>query len=132
MINIFKKKNNLKKTWSIKKEVLESIMEFSKSYYPREFAGMLVSDSSVIDDLYIFPSAKNYSSSVFIRPGLSPMSLKIMGSVHSHPSGSGFPSGADLSFFKSRQVNLIVYPPFEINSFKAYNKNGNLISIDVV
>lgn len=132
MINLFKKKNNIKKTWAIKKEVLETIMDFSKSHYPREFAGMLVSDSSVIDDLYIFPLSKNYRNSVFLRPGLSPMSLKIIGSVHSHPSGSGHPSKADLSFFRGKQVNIIVYPPFDIYSFKAYNRKGENILVDVV
>ncbi len=132
MINIFKKKNKLKKTWSIKKEGLETIMDFSKNYYPREFAGMLISNSSVIDDLYIFPLSQNYPTSVFIKPWLSPMTLSIVGSVHSHPSGNGSPSQADLSFFRTKQINLIVFPPFDIYSFKAYSKKGNVVSVDVV
>jgi len=93
---------------------------------------MLVADSSVIDDLYILPATQNFSKSVIFRPDLSPMSLKIIGTVHSHPSGYGVPSGADLSVFRGKQINLIAFPPFNIYSFRAYNKKGEAISLDVI
>ncbi len=132
MIGLLKKKPTLKKTWTIKKEVLESIMEFSKHSYPNEFAGMLVGDNNVIDDLYVYPAAKNFPQMVIINPNLSPMTLRVIGTVHSHPSGQGVPSRADLSFFRGKKINLVVYYPFDLCCYKAYNKKGELVFLDVI
>ncbi len=132
MIDFLKKKKVLKKTWTIKKRVLESIMEFSKHYYPREFAAFLAGASFVIDDIYIIPATKNYSRAAFIKPNLAPMTLKVIGSVHSHPSGNGSPSYADVSFFRGKQINIIFYYPYDLSCYKVYNKKGEAITIDVV
>jgi proteasome lid subunit RPN8/RPN11 len=124
--------NKIKKTWAIKKKVLMSIMEFSKRACPNEFAAMLVSDSYVIDDIYVYPLSKNYTNSVIINPLATPITPRIVGSVHSHPRGFGAPSTADLFFFKGKKINLIVFFPFALDCFIAYNRHGEKINIDVV
>jgi len=118
--------------WFIYKDVLESIMEFSKSFFPNEFSGMLFLRNNIIEELYIIPQTKSNQNSAVIRLDFVPMSLSINGSVHSHPSGFGEPSRADLSFFQSKEVNIIAYYPFSLYSFKAYDSKGNLLDLGVI
>jgi proteasome lid subunit RPN8/RPN11 len=130
--------NNTKKvfnkpiSWKIKKMVLQSIMYLSKNNFPNEFGAMLVADNFIINDIYIIPATKENSNSVIIRTDLVPMSIKVTGSVHSHPSGFGRPSRADINFFSKKFINIISYPPFNLNDFKAYNKKGKLINLEII
>jgi len=115
--------------WYIYKDVLESIMEFSKTFYPKEFSGMLFSRDNIIQDIYIIPQTYSNENSAVIRLDFVPMSLSINGTVHSHPSGVGHPSRADLSFFQTKEINIITFYPYDLFSFKAYDSNGKLIEI---
>ncbi len=118
--------------WFIYKDVLESIMEFSKSFYPNEFSGMLYSKDNIIEDIYIIPQTKSNYNSAVIRLDLVPMSFYVNGSVHSHPTPNGDPSNADLSFFQSKDINIIAYYPFSLSSFKAYNSFGKEVCLEVI
>lgn len=118
--------------WYIYKDVLESIMEFSKSFYPNEFSGMLYIRNNIIEDIYIIPQTKSNHNSAVIRLDFVPLSLNIKGSVHSHPSGGGSPSRADLSFFQSKYVNIIAYYPFTLFSYKAYDSYGKELFLEVI
>lgn len=119
-------------TYRIKKEVLESIMEFSKNFYPNEFSGLLDCEDEFIRDIYILPGTKSGPTSAVLRTDLAPMTFSLCGSVHSHPSGNGYPSHADLNFFRSKKVNIIAFFPFDISNYKAYNQNGELIFLEIV
>ena len=120
--------------WKINQEVLESIMEFSKSFYPLEFSGLLYCDidNQIIKDIYILPGTHSGRTSAVLRMDLAPMTFNLAGSVHSHPSGQGAASNADLNFFSGKQINIIAYPPFSLDSYKAYNKQGELVVIKVI
>ncbi len=120
--------------WKINQEVLESIMEFSKSFYPLEFSGLLYCDidKQIITDIYILPGTHSGRTSAVLRMDLAPMTFNLAGSVHSHPSGQGNASDADLNFFSGKQINIIAYPPFSQESYKAYNKQGELVEIKVI
>ncbi|MCK4613823.1 MAG: hypothetical protein KAU14_03385, partial [Thermoplasmata archaeon] len=55
------------------------------------------------------------------------------GSVHSHPSGAAVPSKADLSFFgKFPALNIIIAYPYTLDSWAAYDRNGNRVRVDVI
>jgi proteasome lid subunit RPN8/RPN11 len=118
--------------WFIYKDVLESIMEFSKSFYPNEFSGMLFSRNNIIEEIYIIPQTKSNQNSAVIRLDFVPLSLSINGSVHSHPSGDGSPSRADLSFFQTKEINIISFYPFSLSSFKAYDSYGRRVEINLI
>jgi len=126
--------NKLISDWSIYLDVLESIMEFSKSFYPLEFSGILYCDleKKIIKDIYILPGTQSGRTSAVLRMDLAPMTFNLAGSVHSHPLGYGEASNADLNFFSSKQVNIIAYPPFSLNSYKVYNKQGKIIELLVI
>jgi proteasome lid subunit RPN8/RPN11 len=132
MFNYFKDKTTIKSNWKIKENVLQTIMYLSKNNFPNEFGAMLVGDDFIINDIYIIPATQESSNSVYIRTDFIPMSTSVIGTVHSHPSGFGNPSSADINFFSKKFVNLISYPPFNLDSFKAYNKKGELIIIEIV
>jgi proteasome lid subunit RPN8/RPN11 len=120
--------------WKIKKNVFDTIIYLSKNNYPHEFGAMLVSENSdhVIDELYIIPATNDTVNSVTFRLDLIPLTFRVVGSVHSHPSGSGYPSKADSNFFSRRFINLIMYPPFDYTSFKAYDKQSQPINVDII
>jgi len=120
--------------WSIYIDVLKSIMEFSKNFYPLEFSGILYCDieRKIIKDIYILPGTQSGRTSAVLRMDLAPMTFNLAGSVHSHPSGQGEASFADLNFFSSKQINIIAYPPFSLDSYKAYNKQGKTIELTVI
>lgn len=120
--------------WKIKKEVILSIMELSKSAFPNEFSGMLVGDvdKKIINDIYIIPLTQNHRNSSSIRLDLVPMSLSIIGTVHSHPTGSAYPSSADLNFFQSKSVNIITNYPYSLNDFKVYDSFGKIIFLEII
>lgn len=118
--------------WFIYKDVLESIMEFSKTFFPKEFSAMLLSKQNIFQDIYIIPHTLSSTTSAVIRLEFVPLSKSINGSVHSHPSGKGMPSFADLSFFQTKDVNLITYPPFELFNFKAYDFSGKEVILKVI
>lgn len=120
------------KKWKIYFDVLESMMEFSKSFYPNEFSAMLYAKEQIIQDIYIIPKTESNRNNAVIRLDLVPMSLSIIGSVHSHPSGFGLPSRADLNFFQRKYVNIITYYPYCLDCFKAYNSLGKEIKLDVI
>lgn len=132
MLNKKNKKEKNQYQWYIKKNILETIMYLSKKHYPNEFGALLTHKNKVINEIYIIPLTKDYANSVSFRLDLVPMDLNIIGSVHSHPSGFGTPSQADLNFFSRRYVNIIVYPPFSLNSYKVYNKKGEEIPLKIV
>jgi proteasome lid subunit RPN8/RPN11 len=120
--------------WKIKTKVLLSIMELAKASFPNEFSGMLVGDKDkkLIDDIYIIPVTQSSRNSSTIRLDLVPMSLSVIGSVHSHPSSYASPSRADLKLFSTKDLNIIAHYPYAPNCFSAFNSKGQEIYLDIV
>lgn len=121
--------------WGIKKEMLEGILEIAKEKYPSEFIATLVQQNGVIYEINLLPGTIEGHASASLRTYMQPPDLefKVVGSVHSHPSGNYRPSGADLFYFsKSGNVHIIVGYPYSMNSWQAYDRAGNEIELKVV
>ncbi|MBI4043226.1 MAG: Mov34/MPN/PAD-1 family protein, partial [Candidatus Diapherotrites archaeon] len=86
--------------WRIKQSLLESIMHASKNVYPDEFISLLAvkNDASLLEELVIVPSEYGEAFSS-LRSDLIPFDSRIVGTIHSHPSGKGHPSSEDLNAF---------------------------------
>lgn len=116
----------------IARETLQFILEVCKSSAPLEFAGMLSAKGDIITEVIIVPgtesSDENAVMELFMLPNIS-----TVGSVHSHPSGNISPSGTDLELF-ARQgiVHIIVGAPFDLKSWKCYDKDGIQVKLEVV
>ncbi|MFH1224466.1 MAG: Mov34/MPN/PAD-1 family protein [Candidatus Diapherotrites archaeon] len=112
--------------YKIKKHVLESLLEASRNTYPNEFFALLGGDreKKVIDEFIITPAVYGKRHALY-WPHLAPIDSKVMGSVHSHPSRSGTPSGADVrGFARSGEIHLIIFYPFGAKDFRAFNALG--------
>jgi len=137
-MGIFKKNkdNNIQPQWVIKKKCLDLILECAKSSYPKEFGGLLRVDTNekhTIIELIVLPGTISGDSQAIFRLHMLPIDLTIVGTVHSHPSPSARPSGADLELFRKHgRVHIIAASPFNESSWRAYDFNGEEIDLKVV
>ena len=62
-----------------------------------------------------------------------PVDRSVVGTVHSHPSGNYWPSGADLELFdRFGSVHIICGFPFNLNSWQAYDSHGRARDIPTI
>ena len=120
----------------IEGDVLDEIMEISKESYPHEFAALLQgkirNEILHIDGLIFLPGESSSEGAVMQILMLPPMTGAI-GSVHSHPGPSNYPSPADLMFFaKNGLFHMIIAQPYTLDSIAAYDTFGDLIEFKVV
>ena len=117
----------------IKSQILLSLLKASSNVFPLEFFAMLAysKDKKLIDEFVVVPT--EYScNSVSIKTWLVPFDKKIVGTLHSHPNGFSKPSQTDLqNFAKFGEIHLITYPPFNLDSFSAFDNNGKKIVLKV-
>jgi proteasome lid subunit RPN8/RPN11 len=119
--------------WSIRRRLLRMVMEASKDIYPKEFGALLKAEHNVIYEIAILPGTINGDSHTIMWMGNKPIDFSIVGSVHSHPSGNMRPSEADLHMFSnSGAVHLILGFPYNMDDYRAYNRNGEEIKIEII
>ncbi len=116
----------------IKKSTLEFVLEASRNTYPDEFLGLLRAEDDVIKEVLVIPGTESDKHSATLKKNMVPLDSGVVGTIHSHPVKSG-PSAADLEFFRTGgEVHLIVFPPFNSESVRAYSPAGKEISLRVV
>jgi proteasome lid subunit RPN8/RPN11 len=139
-MNIFKhnskKKQNKYQNWKIERKCLNLIFEVAKSTYPKEFGGFLRVDSdhkNIISELIILPGTIQGNSHTIFKLHMMPVDFNIVGTVHSHPSTSFYPSNADYQLFqKHGKIHIISAYPYTYHTYKSYNNLGNIIQIEIV
>ena len=116
----------------IARETLQFILEVCKSSAPNEFAGMLSARGDVITEVIVVPGTESSDESAVMQLFMLP-NIHTIGSVHSHPSGNMMPSDMDLELFdKKGVVHIIAGAPFDLNSYRCYDKDGLPIKLEVV
>ncbi|MEM2760845.1 MAG: Mov34/MPN/PAD-1 family protein [Nitrososphaerales archaeon] len=118
----------------LKRDVVNGILTFCKMHHPNEailvLRGSTKKDLIVIDSLMIPPFAERgpyYSGfPTYMLPG----DISIVGTAHSHPSGSAEPSLTDLNHFTGI-VGVIVKHPYEENDMFAYNSKGEKLEFSI-
>lgn len=117
----------------IRKRVLKMILEASKDSIPNEFGALLRAKKGVIDELILLPGTESGERSALFKLYMLPIDYTIVGTVHSHPSGVCYPSGADLEFFqKYGWIHIIVCSPFSKNSWACFDIAGEPRDLEVV
>ncbi|MEE0902708.1 MAG: Mov34/MPN/PAD-1 family protein [Methanobrevibacter sp.] len=112
----------------VDREVLESVIYYSKQAYPNEFLAFF--DGKIIDKILyitslIFVPGETCETGAVVHTEMIPMNTKYWGSVHSHPGPSAMPSGADLkTFSKNGYFHMIVCLPYSLETFKSYDRYG--------
>lgn len=113
----------------VDREVLESVIYYSKKAYPNEFLAFF--DGKIIDKILyitglIFIPGETCETGAVVHTELIPINTKYWGSVHSHPGPSARPSDADLvTFSKNGYFHMIVCLPYSFETFKSYDRYGN-------
>ncbi len=121
------------KVFGIKKATLKMAMEVAKDTYPKEFAAMMRAMDGVITELLFLPGTIGADRSATIPLYMKPIDFSIVGSLHSHPSPYPVPSKADLAMFsRTGDVHIIVAYPYTMDSWKAYNRDGKEIELEVI
>ncbi len=116
------------------KELIDELLLGCKNAYPNEFFAMLSSDkNNLVDSYVVVPLFYQTENSVSYRTDLLPLGFKVLGTIHSHPSGSNVPSYADLnSFVKSGQVHFIVKYPYKLEDIACYNAEGKRVNFEIL
>jgi len=116
----------------IARETLKFIMEVSKSSYPNEFAGLLQAENGIITEVLFLPGTESGETSAMLRLFMMP-NISTVGSVHSHPGGMIKPSTADLQMFgKTGHYHIIVGYPYDLQSWKCFNAQGEERELQVI
>jgi len=118
---------------SIRKKTLRMILEASKSSYPEEFGAILRAEKGVINELMLLPGTISGERSALFKLHMLPIDFTVVGTVHSHPSGGCYPSGADLDLFRSFGfVHIITCYPYDRDSWAAFDALGEPRELRVV
>ena len=119
----------------IRKSLLRSILESARAVYPRETILLLRGISRKrrieITDIIIPPLATYGNGFSSFPTHMLPIDFSLVGTVHSHPSGSGIPSVQDLnrSFGK---IMIIVFYPFHVQNVTIYSRSGEKIPLRII
>jgi proteasome lid subunit RPN8/RPN11 len=139
-MSLFKRRSSVKNAppqpWKIRQDCLALICECAKDEYPHEFGGLLrvdPLDKHLISELVILPGTVSGDAHTLFQMHMRPLDFSIVGTVHSHPSSSPFPSRADLQFFqKYGRVHIIAAYPYSFSSWRAYYASGEGMTLEVV
>jgi proteasome lid subunit RPN8/RPN11 len=113
-------------------DTLNFILESSKSMAPEEFAGLLQEKDGTITEVLILPGTESSEQNAVIKLFMMP-NVKAVGSIHSHPGPNRTPSQADLHLFsKTGNCHIIVGYPYDRKSWTCYDKEGNVIELQVL
>ncbi|MBE0517657.1 MAG: Mov34/MPN/PAD-1 family protein [Thermoplasmata archaeon] len=118
---------------AIRKRTLKMLLEASKSSYPNEFGGILREEKGVITELILLPGTIAGERSALFKLHMLPVDSSVVGTVHSHPSGSCRPSDADLDLFRSfGYCHIIVCEPYDMKSWACYDGFGERRPLEVI
>ena len=120
---------------SINQELLATIFEGAKQLYPREsllfLRGKKSKNQLQITDLVIPPLA-TYGSRFAKAPlHMLPIDFSIIGTVHSHPSGSLSLSNVDFNHFFGRIMMIVGYPFNNKENVAIYDSNGEKLKLNI-
>ncbi len=95
-------------------ETLEAMLSFARENHPREVVlllrGKQEKDAVFIEEFLFPPFASSGRGFAQFPPHMLPIDFSIVGTAHSHPSGSSRPSASDLNNFYGRFMMIIAYP----------------------
>ncbi len=119
---------------AITRRALDTALASARSAYPNEFGGVFRADPpGVISELLLLPGSSAGRRHANIQLWMLHAELSVAGSVHSHPSGALHPSAADLRLFRNwGQRHLILGAPYTAGCWRAYDGNGNEVTLRVV
>jgi len=121
----------------ISRKILEEMLYFAQINHPNEIIlllrGTITRKQLEITEHLIPPLSIGGRGFAEFRPHMLPMDFTIMGTAHSHPTGSHRPSPTDLNSHRPSptdlnnfysKVMLIIAAPYTTESVGLYNAHG--------
>jgi len=138
LVNSLVKENltmSLKNEVSIPREILVMLLESARTLHPKEtiflLRGKATKNSMIISELLI-PPAATYGKGFSTFPmHMLPMDFSIIGTAHSHPSGSLTPSSTDLNNSMGKVIIIVAFPYQGKENVAAYNRDGKTLPLQV-
>ena len=125
-----------KKSVSIKKSVIDSLLTYSQSVHPREgillLRGKVKKDSVTITDIVIPPFATHGEGFSSFPLYTIPADFFIIGSAHSHPSGVLKPSLQDVTHLYGLITVIVGFPYSSEENVAVFDKEGEKTEFSVV
>ncbi len=116
----------------IKKDLLVAILEAAKSAHPDEFVALLTGKKDVIEELVFLPFISG-GTSALIHLDMLPIGMRVIGTVHNHPSPSCEPSEEDFALFtRFGSYHIIVCYPYTLKCWKCYDRRGEAVELEVI
>jgi len=120
---------------TIVREVVDSVLTYSRSAYPREGILLLRGKSKKgevrVESVAIPPLATHGEGFSSFNWTMMPIDLTFIGVAHSHPSGYAVPSHQDLLHMMGRIMVIAGYPYTDESCIKVYDVHGNPLSFQV-
>lgn len=120
----------------IDRALLEALFDNARRLYPRETILMLRGerrqDNVRISEVIVPPLATYGEGFAHIPLHMLPIDFSIVGTMHSHPSGSLQPSPQDLNHFWGSILMILGFPFRDESCIAAYDYKGNKLTIHVV
>ena len=115
-------------------ELLDSMLTFARMQHPREaillLRGSVSRDEIVLEEHLFPPFASSGRGFAQFSPSMLPIDFSIVGTLHSHPSGSPRPSPTDLNHLYGR-IMVIVAFPYTRDRVAVYDKRGERLPLEV-
>lgn len=120
-------------TVSMSRELLEAILNNAKSMHPKEMLlllrGKLKNGVLNIEELVIPPLATYGAGFTGFPMHMLPIDFSLVGTVHSHPSGSLQPSTTDLNRAFGKILMIVAFPYQGLQNIVVYNREGKRLEL---
>jgi len=120
---------------SLDRELMGMILDGARNLYPREsmliLRGKKSKDAVKITDLLVPPLANYGRGYTVFQLHRLPIDFSIVGTMHSHPSGSLNPSTVDLNHFMGSVLMIAAYPFADENSIAVYARDGERVALQL-
>jgi proteasome lid subunit RPN8/RPN11 len=118
----------------IDRRALNAMLHLAREQHPHEvillLRGDVDGDGIRISEFLFPPFATSGSGFAGFPSHMLPIDFTIVGTAHSHPSGSWAPSTTDLNHFYSRIMMILAYP-YREDAAAAYNSRGEPLPLVV-
>jgi len=118
----------------IERELLRSLLSFAREKHPNEIVlllrGKAKGGEMIIEEFLLPPFGTGGRGFAEFRPHMLPIDFSIVGTTHSHPSGSAKPSPTDLNNFYAKVMMIVAYP-YTDECVAAYNSKGEALPLKI-
>ena len=117
------------------RSVVDSILTYAQMAYPKEgillLRGHVTPQETVIREVVIPPRAVHGFGFANFPWHMLPIDRSILGTAHSHPSGSLRPSIQDLNHYYGRIMIITVYPFQSHQHLGAFDRTGAIVNYNI-